>query len=138
MVGGFGNDWMMARLQLQQALISLEVGDLGATERFVHTALETFVRMGQRPDVAPVLDTLGFLAIAAQSEAKAVRCFAAADVLRAKLEIVAWPPDAASVGDACDGLRAVLGEETFAHHWDKGAALNLDEAVEYVSRSPRT
>ena len=81
---------------------------------------------------------LGFLAIATQSESKAVSCFAAADALRAKLEIVAWPPDAASVGDACNSLRAVLGEEAFGRHWAEGAALNLDEAVEYVSRSRRT
>jgi hypothetical protein len=80
---------------------------------------------------------LGFLAIAQHGEIEAVRCFSAADALRTNLEIVAWPLDAASVRNACDGLQATLGRETFTHHWDEGTALTLDEALGYVSRARR-
>jgi predicted ATPase/class 3 adenylate cyclase len=137
MVDGFGNDWMMARLQLQQARIALEVGDLQMAEQLTHSSLATFVRMGQLPDLPSVFDMLGFLANAAGRQVEAVCSFSAADALRANLGTVALPPEAASVRDACDGLRATRGPEVFTAHWNKGAALTLDEYVATLAVNSR-
>ncbi|MFT5113070.1 MAG: putative ATPase/class 3 adenylate cyclase [Parasphingorhabdus sp.] len=132
-IDGFGNDWMMARLQLQRALIALKVGEFDKASELVQSSLATFIRMGQRPDLAPVLDVLGFLATARHNEIEAVSHFSTALALRSRLEIVAWSPDAMEVNDACDNLRTALGQEIFTRHWNEGAMRTVDEVIEYVS-----
>jgi DNA-binding CsgD family transcriptional regulator len=130
-----GCEWMMARFDLQRGVIARARGELDDAERLVHAALAVFVRLDQRPDIASAIDELGYVALATQSDAEAVRCFAAADALRAQLGIVAWPVDSAAVVTACSDLRTELGDDEFERHWREGAALALAEAVEYVSRA---
>jgi DNA-binding CsgD family transcriptional regulator len=127
--------WMLARLDLQRGVIALARGEVGKAEPLVHAALAVFVRLDQRPDIASAIDELGHIAVAAQSDAEAVRCFAAADALRKQLGVVVAPIDAAAVTQACDALRTVVGDGEFDRHWSEAAALTLGEAVEYVSRA---
>ncbi len=132
---GFANQWMLARIELERGCLAMDRGDVDQAERHVYPALATFVRMGQRPNVATALDVLGLLARLAESNVEAVRCFAAAAGLRELLTIVALPPDAEQVRAEADLARASLGDEDFARHWSEGYALTMDEVVEYVSRA---
>ncbi|MEK7425030.1 MAG: LuxR C-terminal-related transcriptional regulator [Actinomycetota bacterium] len=135
LAAGFGNQWMLARIELERGLVAQASGEPNVAARHVHGALVSFARMGHRPDVAASLEAVAALAHDAESDAEAVRCFAAAAALRAELGIVGVRSDAAAVHAACDMLRASLGADAFATHWAEGSALSMDEAVEYVSRA---
>lgn len=130
-----GCEWMLARFDLERGVIARARAQLDDAERLVHAALAVFVRFDQRPDIASAIDELGFVAVAAQSNPEAVRCFAAADALRGQLGIAAWPLDAAAVVTACGDLRTGIGDDEFERHWREGAALTLGEVLEYVSRA---
>jgi len=132
---GCDNQWMLARINLERGLLEVESGDLDAAARFVHASLASFARMGHRSDAASALDSVASLAHLAESDAEAVRCFAAAAALRAAMGIVSLPSDAAAVMDTCDQLRASLGEDGFAAHWAEGSRLSMEDAVEYASRA---
>ncbi len=132
---GFDNQWMLARIELERGLLAQQTGQLDAASRHVHAALASFFRMGQRPDVAATLDAIGSLARAAESDAEAVRCFAAAAALRNLLGVVPLPTDASLIRAECDDLRSSLGDDLFRSYWSEGSALSMDEAVEYASRA---
>jgi predicted ATPase/class 3 adenylate cyclase/DNA-binding CsgD family transcriptional regulator len=135
LIRDIGSEWMLARVDLRRGSVALERGELEPAERLVHAALAVFVRLDQKPDIAPALDVLGHLAVAAQSDAEAVRCFAAADALRAQLGIVPGRLDATAVATTCTELRMAIGDDEFESHWREGAGLTLVEAVGYVSRA---
>jgi predicted ATPase/DNA-binding CsgD family transcriptional regulator len=132
---GFDNQWMLARIELERGLLAQQAGQLDIATRHVHAALASFFRMRQRPDVAATLDAIGSLARAAESDAEAVRCFAAAAALRDLLGIVPLPTDASIIRAECDDLRASLGNDLFHGYWSEGAQLSMGEAVEYASRA---
>ncbi len=131
----FDNQWMLARIELERGLLAQQADQLDVAARHVNGALSSFVRMGHRPDVAATLDVLGSLARTAESDAEAVRCFAAAAALRNLLGIVALPTDAAAILAECGQLKATLGDDLFATYWAEGDALSMDDAVEYASRA---
>ena len=91
--------------------------------------------MGHRPDAAATLDAVASLAQRAESDAEAVRCFAAAAALRNILGIVPLPTDAAVIHATCGQLRASVGADAFATYWAEGSALSMEEAIEYASRA---
>lgn len=134
-IATMGNPWFLARSQLLRGLSAFGGRDFEAAERFVRSSLTTFARMEMVPDIARALEALGWLAIAAQSEAESIRCFAAVGALRAKLGIVAWPVDVAAVDAVLDKQRGAIGQALFDQYWAEGAALGWAEAVEYVSRA---
>ncbi len=132
---GFDNQWMLARIELERGLLAQDSGDLDAAARHVHGALATFARLGHRPDVAATLDAVASLAHRSESDAEAIRCFAAARTLCNELGIVPLPSDAAVTDDTLDHLRASVGDDAFATYWAEGFALSMEEAVEYASRA---
>ena len=135
LTAGFDNQWMLARIELERGLLAQESGDLEAAARHVHGALASFARMGHRPDAAATLDAVASLAQRAESDAEAVRCFAAAAALRNILGIVPLPTDAAVAHATCGQLRASVGDDAFATYWAEGSALSMEEAIEYASRA---
>lgn len=135
LAAGFDNQWMLARIELEQGLLAQESGDLEAAARHVHGALASFARMGHRPDVAAALDAVASLAHSSESDAEAVRCFAAATALRTLLGIVPLPIDDAVIHASCGQLRTSLGDDVFTTCWAEGSALSVEEAVEYASRA---
>lgn len=129
------NEWVGARVDLERARVALDRDQWEGAERLAHASLAVFVRQGRLPDVASALDALGFVAAAAQSEAEALRCFAAAAALRDRLGLVALPPDAEAVTLCRDRLRAAIGVDAADEYWADGYGLALAEALEYVSRA---
>ena len=130
-----GNEWVAAHADLERSRIALEAGDVAEAEQRAHAALAVFAAAERAPDVVAALEQLGFVAATMESEAEALRLFAAATSIRAQLGVVAPPPDTASVDACCASLRANLGDEEAAAHWAEGEALTLGAAVEYVSRA---
>ncbi len=135
LTAGFDNQSMLARIERERGLLAQDAGDLEAAGRRVHGALSTFARLGHRPDVAATLDAVASLAQRAESDAEAVRCYAAAAAIRSDLGIVALPSDAAVSQAALDRLRASVGDDDFTTFWAEGSSLSMEEAVEYASRA---
>ena len=135
LVASFSNEWLAAQIEQEQAYIALEAGDPATAERRAHGALATFVRLHQQPDIAATLDLLGLLAAAADSDAEAIRCFAAAAALRDRIVMKNLPPDEAIVISKCDALRTKVGATGFDDYWNEGSALTLAEAFAYVAGS---
>ena len=135
LTAGFDNQWMLTRIELERGLLAQDSGHLEAAARHVHGALATFVRLGHRPDVAATLDAVASLAQRAESDAEAVRCFAAAAAMRNDLGLVPLPTDARVIQAALGQLRASVGDDAFATYWAEGSALSMEEAVEYASRA---
>lgn len=130
-----GNDWLLALIESELALIARERGDAAQAEDLLHSALSRQVRHDLKPGIAATLDALGSLAFDADSTSEAVRCFAAADVLRAAIGLATRPFDETERAPRIELARHLLGEETFDQHWREAANLSLREMIEYVSRA---
>ena len=130
-----GNEWVGALVSLERSCVALARDDLEEADALAHSALAVFVRLGRRPDVVAAIEQLGRVAATAESAAEALRCFAAAEAGRAELGLAELAP----TGDSIERWRAsfadALGAEAVEEYWSEGAALTLDEVVEYVSRA---
>jgi ATP/maltotriose-dependent transcriptional regulator MalT len=135
LVTPIGNDWLLALIESEQALITRERGETAQAEDLLHSALSRQVRHDLKPGIAATLDELGRLALDADSTNEAVRCFAAADALRAAIGLARRPFDDTERAPHVDGARDLLGEEAFDQLWNEAANLSLGEMIEYVSRA---
>jgi predicted ATPase/DNA-binding CsgD family transcriptional regulator len=130
-----GNEWLGAVVDLERSGVALARDDIEAADGLAHSALAVFVRLERRPDVVATIEQLGCIAASVDSRAEALRCFAAAEAARAETGLAVPTP----IGDAIERWRTTfveaLGADTVAAHWAEGAALTLDDAVEYVSRA---
>jgi predicted ATPase/DNA-binding CsgD family transcriptional regulator len=129
------NRWVAAHVELERSRVSCELGDVTAAERRAHDALAAFVEMGRAPDIVASLEQLGCVAASVESDADALRCFAAAKAHRSTSGLVSMPPDAEAISALCDAARARIGDEIADEHWSEGEALTLAEAVEYITRT---
>ena len=132
---GLGNDWVGAVVDLERSCVALARDDLDGADARAHSALATFVRLGRRPDVVAAIEQLGCIAASVGSGTEALRCFGAAHAARADIGLATPTP----VVDAIEQWRATIAEtlraDAVEEYWGEGAALGLDEAVEYVSRA---
>jgi predicted ATPase/class 3 adenylate cyclase/DNA-binding CsgD family transcriptional regulator len=129
-----GNDWLLALIEYERALVAHARGEAGA-EDLLHAALRRQVLHNLRPGITATLDALGVLAFDAESTAEAVRCFAGADALRSAMGLATRPFEAAQLAPIIASARELLGTDTFEEHWTETANLSLDELIEYVSRA---
>ena len=135
LVTPIGNDWLLALIEYELALVARERGEASHAEDLLHSALARQVRHDLKPGIAGTLDALGTLALDAESTSEAVRCFAAADALRAAIGLAPRPFDEAARAPHVDRARDLLGEEIFEQHRTEAADLPLGEMIEYASRA---
>jgi hypothetical protein len=62
----------------------------------------------------------------------AARLMGAATAGRAPLDITIWPTYQDELNTLSEGIRNSLGAEEFAMTWNEGAAMSLEEAIEYA------
>jgi ATP/maltotriose-dependent transcriptional regulator MalT len=130
-----GNEWMLALTEYERARVAYARGETGRAEELLHDALARQMRHDLRPDITATLDALGTLALDAESTIEGVRCFAAADALRAAMHLAPRPIDEAERAPRIASARDVLGAEMFDKHWNEATDLPLDEMVAYISRA---
>ena len=70
-------------IEYERALVAHGRGEPARAEDLLHSALDRQARHDLKPGITATLDALGALALDAESPSEAVRCFAAADALRA-------------------------------------------------------
>ena len=62
LVAPLGNEWLLARIEYELALVAHARGESTAAEDLLHTALDRQVRHDLKPGIAATLDALGRLA----------------------------------------------------------------------------
>ncbi len=122
-------------IEYEGALVAHARGESARAEDLLHSALDRQARHDLKPGIAATIDALGVLALDAESASEAVRCFSAADALRAAIGLTARPFDESERAPHLDRARDLLGEEIFEQHWTEAASLPLGEMIEYVSRA---
>ncbi len=132
---GLGNDWVGAAVDLERSCVALARDDVEEADRLAHSALAVFARLERRPDLVAALEQLGCIAASVDSGAEALRCFGAAGAERATIGLASPAPVSAEIERWRATLVGSLGADPAEVHWAEGAALGLEEAVEYVSRS---
>jgi DNA-binding CsgD family transcriptional regulator len=126
---------LVALIEYEGALVASARGEAARAEDLLHSALNRQARHDLKPDIAATLDALGALALEAESPGEAVRCFAAADTLRAAVGLATRTLDEAERVPRLVRARDLVGEEIFEQHWTEAANLPLGEMIEYVSRA---
>jgi predicted ATPase/DNA-binding CsgD family transcriptional regulator len=132
---GLGNDWVGAVVDLERSCVELACDDVEEADQLAHSALAVFARLGRRPDIVTAIEQLGCIAASVGSGAEALRCFGAAGAERAAIGLATPAPVCAEIERWRATLVDSLGADTAEVHWAEGAALELGEAVEYVSRA---
>ena len=117
-----------------QAALARAAGDVSLAEELLHEALRAFHEAGDPSGVTDVLESLAGLLGDLQSEEQGVRLLAAASTARAKAGCARFPIRTTPYDTALNGLREALDVDAFDTAWAAGAALSLDEAVDYAER----
>ena len=105
-------------------------GDLAAARRHYRDSLLRRRELGNRRDIALILERLATLAAEAADHHRAVALLSAADRLRQEEGLVRLPRDQGSQDQILADTRAVLGDAAFAAARAEGAAWSTDEALE--------
>jgi DNA-binding CsgD family transcriptional regulator len=121
--------------EFHQGQLERQVGDRSRAEDLHHEALKLRNQRGLQPGIADSLDALGSLALEQESVEEGVRIFAASDGLRRRIGSPRWPGAQRALDADLERAREQLDRERFEAIWAEGTALELDDAVAYVSRS---
>jgi predicted ATPase/DNA-binding CsgD family transcriptional regulator len=120
---------------LDESAALLTPDDADRAERLHHEALALRVGHGLRTCYVDSLDVLARQAVRAERDAEAARIYAASDAARELMGYPRPPVERAEHDAAVAALRDSLDGDSMETAWSEGAALSLDDAVAYVSRS---
>lgn len=109
---------------------ALGQGDAPAAHGWLCAALQLGVELGSQIMIAWCLAGLGSVAALSDDPVRAVRLWAMAEHLRARLGSRAAPAARATYERLCARVRAQLGEEAFGAAWAAGAALTFEQVLE--------
>ena len=135
---GRAHDSVLAMWPALSALAAIAAGegDLHRAEDLLHDALDLGATAGYVPVVRGTLKRLAGIVAAQDRGEEATRLLAAAAAMGNKHagDDFAWWLFAAASTPEAERLRDALGVEAFDTAWTEGAAMSLDEAVDYARR----
>ena len=102
----------------------------------IRESMVTMAELGERTLVTDHFAALATLARKAGQHPSAVRLFAARATLRDATGSPLPPFALERMERELSDLRNVLGEAEFRQAWDAGAALSLEDAIEYALEQP--
>lgn len=117
-----------------QASFARAHGDAHAAEDLIHEALDIASGSGYRMPATEILDGLAGTVAQQGRFDEAVRLFGAAQAARDALGLPRFPVLQPSHEADVAFVRAAVDEEVFEAAWTEGAALNLDDAIDYARR----
>jgi non-specific serine/threonine protein kinase len=115
------------------ARINVLLGDHAAARSCYMESLELAVRFGDTLNLAECLEGIALLALAEGDAGRTLRLTAAAAVLRKASGGQAMPDFRRHVEQAVAAARDKLGQQNADAAWQKGAAMNAQEAARYAS-----
>jgi DNA-binding CsgD family transcriptional regulator len=115
--------------EFERALVAGAPGDPGDEEHVV------MVQRGLRVFCVDSLEALAVLAARSRNLGKAVRLLAACHAARERMGYARAPINQPAVDMTLAATRDALSDDVFTAAWEEGAALSLDDAVEYATRA---
>ena len=119
---------------LASARVAAAIGDIGPGHDDAHQALTIGREIQSRIGIIDALECLGCLSASTDDREKAARLFGAADAHRRSIGYQRFALHQSGYDAAVTALRAALGEKVLGLAWDEGAALTVDDAVNYALR----
>jgi predicted ATPase/DNA-binding CsgD family transcriptional regulator len=119
---------------LASAHVAAATGEAGRAHEDAHQALTIGRAIKSRTGIITALESLGERAGVTDDHDKAARLLGAADALRKDVGFPRSRLYQEGHDAAVAMLRASIGDAAFDQAWDEGAALTLDEAVNYALR----
>jgi predicted ATPase/DNA-binding CsgD family transcriptional regulator len=126
--------WVLGRAARVRSELRHRQADLEEAEPLAHEAISLAREAGDQLGLVDALELLARLASDQDSPKEAVRLWAAAESLRAKLGYVRFPVEQGPHNAAVVGAKGALGPDEFAASWAEGAKLSADEAIAYAAR----
>ncbi len=117
---------VMGRLALRQH-------DYARASALLQESLDLAVEMNHRPWIARALEALACLAAAQGQMEPAARLFGAAETHGVAVETRLDPVWGANHEQWVAAARTQLGEPAFSASWAAGAAMKLDQAIDYAA-----
>lgn len=133
-----GADGLAASAREQLARVAIGAGEPKRAEALVHAALAQRVAVHALDRLPQCLDSLAQVACALESHTDGARLLGAAERARSKLGLARWPPEASAFEALEATLASQLGSGPYLAARAEGAAMSLDEAVDWVSRARGT
>jgi hypothetical protein len=124
-----GNRRNLAMALLYLGRTATKTGDLGAARSYLAESLDAFAAMGDRTDVARVLEALGTLAGASGRATRAARLLGAAECIRTAHRQPHFPFERVEYEANVAIARAGTDEAAWSAAWAAGHALTPDQAV---------
>jgi hypothetical protein len=115
-----------------QAEVALAEGDAARARPLLAESLAAFRQLGMQGHLPRCLEIRAAIAAAEHQPAQAARLFGAAAAARRALGAPLPPPDCPAHERALALARAQLGANAFAAAWDAGAALPLEQALQFA------
>lgn len=126
------DSWGIACTLNNLGFIYLEQGDCNGARRHLTEGIRSFLELGDLDGVAEGLEATACVEAAEGQGVRAARIAGATDSLRRSLGIPLGPIDQEHMDRWLTKARAALDEQSFRDHWNEGAAMTLDQAINYA------
>lgn len=131
-----GHKWGMAASLGSLGWVALRQQDFKRMRAILEESIAIRVEVGDKGGIAWCLEKLAEAKVQQSRFQDAARIFGQAEALRAPIRSVIDPADQPEYDRIISGLRSALGEKTFAALWAEGAALRLEEAIDWALSDP--
>ena len=129
-----GDESCIAVCHLILGELDTGAGDHDAAEGHLRKSLDGFLLLGNQVNFAPVLRRSSELATAANEYRRAATLVGAAEAIRESAGGVLSEHDRARLEEAGTRAEAALGHTEFAGLVEQGAAMSLEDVIEYARR----
>lgn len=109
-----------------------KLGNLQEALDIYSQTLRFFADLGQLPAVSHQLESYAFIAVLQNQPERAATLFGAAEKIRAKSGSPMTPVEGAEYARNVEQLKTLLPESELNDAWARGAAMKLDEAVQFA------
>jgi predicted ATPase/class 3 adenylate cyclase len=112
--------------------IARHTGDINQARKIYNETIKGWHDLGNRSAIAHQLECFAFIAIADEEPQRAIKLFAAAEALRAKVNSPMTDHERVAYDKEVAQLRSLLNESDFNTLWAEGRGMTVDEAIEYA------
>jgi tetratricopeptide (TPR) repeat protein len=128
------DNYMLATIQSMFAHALRGNGNLDKALFYYRKTIRMWQERGHRAAVAHQLECFGFIAMAQERTARALKLFGAADALREVSNSVRTPDEQEEFKMAESSLRSGMAEGEFNKLWQEGRSMTMEQAIEFALR----
>lgn len=127
-----GDSWTRAATLGSLGLLALDQSRYTEATTLFQESLSVVEEIGDKRGIISALEGLAQVAAAQDNLDRAVRLWSVAVVLREAIGLPQEPADQARYEQSISSLRSRLSEAVFSDAWQKGRAMNMEQAIAYA------